>query len=206
MATVDPGLPAVLERARALGFLGPGAVDAHVTHALAFASAVDDAPARALDLGSGGGVPGLVLASGPWAGAAWLLLDASERRCAFLAEVVAELGLGDHVEVRRDRAEVAGRDAGLRAAFDVVVARGFAPPAVTAECGAPFLRPGGNLVVSDPPAPDPDRWPADGLAAVGLTDDGSVAGPVHLRRLRQAVSCPDRYPRRDGMPAKRPLW
>jgi 16S rRNA (guanine527-N7)-methyltransferase len=203
---VDRTLLAVLERARGLGFLGPGDIAAHVTHALAFAAAMDRPPGRALDLGAGGGVPGLVLAAGPWAGASWVLLDASQRRCAFLAWAVGELGLADHVEVRRDRAEVAGRDGELRGRFDVVVARGFAPPAVTAECGAPFLAVGGHLVVSEPPAPEPGRWPAASLAALGLVDAGGVTDGVHLRRLRQASACPDRYPRRDGMPAKRPLW
>jgi 16S rRNA (guanine527-N7)-methyltransferase len=158
---VDPGLRAVLERARGWGFLGPGDLETHVAHALAFASASDGEPARALDLGSGGGVPGLVLAAGPWAATSWVLLDASERRCAFLTAAVAELGLGDHVGVRRERAEVAGRDSGLRASFDLVVSRGFAAPAVTAECAAPFLVVGGRLVVSEPPTPDPGRWPHD---------------------------------------------
>jgi 16S rRNA (guanine527-N7)-methyltransferase len=203
---VDEALLAVLDRARGLGLLGPGDIAAHVTHALAFAVALDDPPGRALDLGAGGGVPGLVLAAGPWADASWVLLDASERRCEFLARAVGELGLADHVEVRRDRAEVAARDRDLRGRFDLVVARGFAPPAVTAECGAPFLAVGGHLLVSEPPAPDPGRWPGEALGALGLVDDGAVVAGVHLRRLRQASACPDRYPRRDGMPAKRPLW
>jgi len=196
----------VLERARALGFLGPGDIAGHVEHARAFASAADGVPGRVLDLGSGGGVPGLVLASEAWTSSAWLLLDASERRCAFLVEAVAELGLGARVEVRRDRAELAGRNPGLRAQFDAVVARGFAPPAVTAECAAPFLAVGGQALVSEPPAVEPGRWPAAELAEVGLADEGLVEDPVHLRRLRQVGLCPDRFPRRDGVPAKRPLW
>jgi 16S rRNA (guanine527-N7)-methyltransferase len=203
---VDPALLATLDRARELGFLGPGEIEAHVAHALAFASAADEEPGRALDLGAGGGVPGLVLAAGPWVATSWLLLDASERRCAFLTTAVAELGVGHHVEVRRDRAEVAGRDADLRACFDLVVSRGFGPPAVTAECAAPFLAVGGRLIVSEPPMPDPRRWPTDGLAEVGLVDEGAAQSPVQLRRLRQATPCPDRYPRRDGRPAKRPIW
>jgi 16S rRNA (guanine527-N7)-methyltransferase len=196
----------VLERARALGFLGPGEVADHVAHGLAFAAAADPLPRTVLDLGSGGGVPGLVLATGPWAAAAWVLLEASERRCAFLTEAVAELGLGDQVEVRRDRAEVAGRDRSLRAHFDAVVSRSFAPPPVTAECAAPFLVVGGQVIVSEPPAPDPERWPPAGLATLGLVDEGGITDPVHLRRLRQRTECPDPYPRRDGVPAKRPLW
>jgi 16S rRNA (guanine527-N7)-methyltransferase len=193
----------VLTRARRLGVLGPGPVEDHLRHASAYAEAVD-APGRALDLGSGAGLPGLVLALGPWPASTWTLLDASERRCALLIEAVAELDLADRVVVRRDRAEAAGRDPDLRGSMDLVVARSFAAPAITAECGAPFLVPGGRLVASDPPDPAPDRWQDAGLATLGLEPDGTVAGPVHLRRLRQAQICPDRFPRR--APAKRPLW
>jgi 16S rRNA (guanine527-N7)-methyltransferase len=185
--------------------LGPAPVDQHIGHALAFADAVPE-PDRALDLGSGAGLPGLVLAAGPWPDTAWTLVEASERRCALLADAVAELGLVARVEVRRGRAEEVGRDPGARSTFDVVVARSFGAPAVTAECGAPLLSVGGHLVVSEPPDPDPARWPAEGLAELGLADAGPGPGPVRLRRLRLAQPCPDRYPRRVGVPTKQPLW
>ena len=126
--TVD----AILERSRRLGFLGPGSVRVHVEHAHGFTRGVDAPPARLLDLGSGGGVPGLVLAV-QWTETVTVLLDASERRCAFLTEAVVSLGCGDRVTVVRSRAEQAGRRDDLRGHFDVVVARGFGPPAVTAE-------------------------------------------------------------------------
>lgn len=195
----------MLTRAQRLGVLGPGSIDDHLRHAEAYAGAVE-APARALDLGSGAGLPGLVLAVGAWPTTAWTLLDASQRRWALLTEAVDALGLTDRVGVVRGRAEEAGRDPSLREGFDLVVARGFAAPAVTAECAAPFLEVGGRLVVSDPPDPHPGRWPAEGLAVLGLEADGPVPGPVHLSRLRLAHPCPDRYPRRSGIPAKRPLW
>jgi 16S rRNA (guanine527-N7)-methyltransferase len=204
--SADPVLAGVLSRARALGVLGPGPVEDHVSHALAYGAALPAAPARVLDLGSGAGVPGLVLARQVWTGSAFVLLEAGERRAALLREAVAELGLGERVAVHRGRAEEAGRDPALRGTFDAVVARSFAAPAVTAECAAPFLRVGGHLVVSDPPEEDPARWPAEGLAELGLSDDGAGPGPVHLRRLRQVTTCPDRYPRRAGIPAKRPCW
>ena len=78
-------LEAVLERARDLGFLGPGPIDRHIAHADAFLAAVPDPPPSFLDLGSGGGVPGLILAS------VWrctvVLLDAQERRARFLSTI-----------------------------------------------------------------------------------------------------------------------
>ena len=57
-------LTAVLERARALGALGPGPVEDHITHAQRFVDALADQTGRVLDLGSGGGIPGLVIAVG----------------------------------------------------------------------------------------------------------------------------------------------
>jgi 16S rRNA (guanine527-N7)-methyltransferase len=171
---------------------------------VAFASLVPEPPGRAVDLGSGGGIPGLVLAV-HWPTAHWVLLDANERRIAFLRQAVAALGVGDRVDVVAGRAEVVARSPSYRATADLVVARSFAPPAVTAECAAPLLHVGGALVVAEPPGGAPDRWPAAGLALVGLMADGHVVDPS-LQRLRQSSPCPDRYPRRPGIPAKRPLF
>ena len=193
----------LLARARDLGFLGPGPIDAHLTNAAAFARACSAPPARALDLGSGGGVPGLALAVA-WPASTWVLLDAAARRCAFLREAVAELDLGGRVVVHEDRAERAGRDDGLRGRVDLVTSRSFARPAVTAECASPFLRVGGTLLVSEPPDGH-DRW--GGVDGLGLEDRGLVVdADAHIRVLRQVAPCDGRYPRRVGVPEKRPLW
>jgi 16S rRNA (guanine527-N7)-methyltransferase len=205
---MTPELLWVLDRARELGLLGPGPVEPHVAHAEAALAAVSDiidvhagSALRALDLGSGGGLPGLVLALAmPMS--RWVLLDASERRTAFLRSAVTDVGVSDRVEVVRARAEVAGRDARWRQQFDLVTARSFGPPSVTAECGAPFLRPGGMLVVSEPPEPDPTRWPDVGCAQVGLSL--RARGSWAVLELTEPLS--DKFPRRDGLPAKRPLW
>lgn len=162
-------------------------------------------PVRALDLGSGGGLPGLVLAL-QWPTTHWSLLDAGQRRIAFLHTAVAALGLTGRVEVLPARAEAAGRMPEQRGAYDLVVARSFGLPAVTAECAAPFLQVSGLLVVSEPPAPTPDRWPAASLAKVGLEACAAIEGPPRLQVLKQRVACPDQYPRRTGVPGKRPLW
>ena len=138
-----------------------------------------------------------------WPESEWVLLDANERRTAFLEQAVGELGLGERVVVRRGRAEDAARDVDLRHGFDLVAARGFGPPAVTAECAAGFLQVNGLLLVSEPPNTDPTRWPAAGLAMLGLADAGVVGG---TRCLRQVRAAPEVVPRRTGVPAKRPLW
>lgn len=83
---------------------------------------------------------------------------------------------------------------------------------MTAECAAPLLVVGGQLVVSEPPDVDlVDRWPTEPLAALGFaaakarqveTDDGVV----HLAVLQLEELAADRIPRRVGVPAKRPLF
>jgi len=160
------------------------------------------APTHALDLGSGGGVPGLALAAA-WPASRWVLLDASSRRGAFLEQVVVDLQLEGRVTVVVDRAEAAAREGRWRAAFEVVVARSFGPPAVTAECAGGFLRVGGRLLVSEPPEDAPERWPDGPLAELGLVDRGRHG---QVRILEQVTPTPDRFPRRVGIPAKRPLW
>lgn len=198
----------LLGRARELGFLGPGPTGPHRAHAEAFLAGIGDGPVeRCVDLGSGGGVPGLVLAMHLPA-SAWTLLDTMQRRTGFLREAVDALGLADRVQVVTARAEVAGRDPGLRGHADLVVARSFGPPAVTAECGAPFLRHGGSLVVSEPPALGlgGKRWPKEGVAELGLEPAVLIAGPPSFVRLRLAHPVDERYPRRTGVPDKRPLW
>lgn len=204
-------LAGLLEESRQLGFLGPGSIDAHIDHARAFAVAAGAAPARALDLGAGGGLPGLVLASLVWPETDWVFLDGMQRRTAFLREAVDLAGLTSRVTVVTERAEAYARRIEARDAFDLVVARSFGPPAVTAECAAPLLRPDGLLVVSEPPtSADAARWPAAGLAELGLGEPRFVEvpgdRPVHLVTIRRVGPCPDRYPRRVGVPAKRPLF
>ncbi len=141
-----------------------------------------------------------------WQRSRWTLIDARARRAAFLREAVGELELTDRVEVLGQRAEDAGRNPQRRGEADLVVARSFGPPAVTAECAAPFLRAGGFLVVAEPPGGAPERWPAGPLALLGLVPDKNRNAPVALQRLRQAQPCPTQYPRRPGIPAKRPLY
>ncbi len=149
-------------------------------------------------------MPGLVLAL-VYPGLTWSLVEGSERRAAFLDDAVADLALASRVEVLADRAENVGRSPAYRAAADLVVARSFGPSPVLAECAAPLLRVGGALIVSEPPgSPVAERWV--GAVGIGLGPADHHPGPPAFVVLRQVSVCPDRYPRRVGIPAKRPLW
>lgn len=163
---------------------------------------------RVLDLGSGGGLPGLVLATYR-PELELTLLEARQRACRFLREALAALELTP-VTVVEARAEDAARRPHLRESFDAVVARSFGPPAVTAECAVGFVRTGGRLVVSEPPGDEErdaaERWPQSGLEELGLAPAAPGGGPGASFVLMEKTRPDNRWPRRVGVPAKRPLW
>jgi 16S rRNA (guanine527-N7)-methyltransferase len=199
---------AALERSGVFRLVGRRDLRRHVAHALAF---LDSCPElsraeRLLDLGSGAGIPGLILATRlPQTAVA--LLDGRLERAVSLRRSVVELGLSPRVTVIGERAELAAHRTDLRFGFDAVVARAFGRPAVTAECGAGFLVVGGPLVVSDPPSgTSADRWPSDGLAQLGLVAEPAQPTKWHFTVLRSVAALPATYPRRVGVPAKRPLF
>jgi 16S rRNA (guanine527-N7)-methyltransferase len=202
------GVRTILERSRELGFLGPGDIERQLDHALGLAAGVvDEFEGQLLDLGSGGGVPGIVLLD-RWPACSGVLLDAQRRRCEFLEWAVGELGWTDRVRVECGRAELLAREARLRARFDLVTARSFGRPAVTAECAVGFLRAGGTLLVSEPPeAQETVRWDPVALSSLGLGAPRPFRVHETTGVTMQLSGEPDgRWPRRDGVPAKRPLW
>ena len=153
-------LTGVLERARQLGFLGPGPVDDHLAQpGLRGGLVVGPAPPRHRPRPR-------QRRRRPRPGARLRL--AGSRRCAPRRQRPAgrlpagrhrrpsASPAGDHLA---QRAEEAGHST-WRSAYDLVTARGFGPPAVTAECGGALLAPGGILAVAEPPGSDPARWPA----------------------------------------------
>jgi len=181
-------------------------VERHVAHGRALLAGLPQR-GRILDLGSGGGLPGLVLATFQPA-LELTLLEARQRAGRFLREAVAALGRTD-IAVVEARAEEAARRPDLRQSYDAVVARSFGPPAVTAECAVGFVRPGGRLVVSEPPGGGEgpaERWPAEGLEALGFGPPARAGTGEATFVSLEKVRADDRWPRRVGVPAKRPLW
>lgn len=202
----------ILERSAGWGFLGGMAIHEQIDHALGFRRATEvqlgRSPNSALDLGTGGGIPGLVLAA-VWPETRLTLLDANQRRTDFLAEEIRLWGVADRVTVVRGRAEESGRLPSLRGRFEMVAARSFGTPAVTAECAAPFLEMGGILVVSEPPdGGSSERWPTEGLGELGLAPipPEGPRGRFGYQVVEKRLETPERFPRRTGIPAKRPIF
>ena len=194
---VSSTLTGVLEEAAALGFLGPGPVEDHLRLAQGFVPRLRPT-SRVLDLGTGGGVPGLVVAA-LQPDLEVVLVDARTNRTDFLMRAVGRLGWAGRVVVVAARAEDLGRDARWRGRVPAVVARSFGSPSATAECAAPLLALGGQLLVSEPPAPVAGRWSAEGLGLVGLQADGPDGDAV--ASFTQVSPCPTRFPRRRRQPA-----
>jgi len=147
------------------------------------------------DIGSGAGVPGLVLAV-ELPEVAVTLIERREGRTTWLEEAAAALAQ-DGVVVEVCGADVydLGHGAG-REQFHLVTARAFGSPAVTAELGGALLRVGGVLVVSEPPD-QPDRWQTVDLVGLGLTDQGAMdCDGVRFHLVRRATALDPSRPRR----------
>ena len=202
-------LPRVLEESRARGFLGPNAIEPHFTHSLGFALCWEERepnlPTAFLDLGSGGGLPGLFLLD-RWRCRA-VFTDSMVKRGKFLEEALHWEGAPKNGTVLIARVEEIARNPDLIEVFDLVTARSFGPPAVTAECGAQFLKIGGVMVVSEPPDDsDGHRWNPAKLADLGLVAEGRIRHGAAYQVLVKTHSTPSEYPRSIGTPRKRPLF
>ena len=188
---MHPDLIETLREAQRFGFFGERDITDAVTHARAFVAAIGALPngARLVDLGSGGGLPGLVLADA-FPQVAVVLLDRRQKRTDFLTRAVRRLGW-DHVEVvtidaRQVRDQIVRGEA---EPFDAVTARGFGPPEFTLRLAAAISRVGAPVVVSEPPSGN--RWPAALLDELGLHSER--VGPVR-RFVRSAPTGSDDGP------------
>jgi 16S rRNA (guanine527-N7)-methyltransferase len=178
----SPILLETLRDAQRFGFFGERPIEDAVAHADHFVAATSHvvSGARLLDLGSGGGLPGLVVAEAR-RDLHVVLLDRRRKRTDFLERAVRRLDF-DHVEVwARDAVEVVRSiRTGGDEAFDVVTARGFGPPDLTLRTAVACCVPGGWIVISEPPTGD--RWSAERCAELGVTVDDR--GPViRFRRI-----------------------
>ncbi len=194
-------------RAQAIGFIGDD-IELIERHSERFAEVCQsywDGPGSGADLGSGGGVPAFVIAE-LIEDISLLLIETMEKRAAFLREEVAELGLSNRLRVYCGRGEDAGREPEFRERFALVTARGFGPPSPTVEIGSALLALGGVMVVSEPPNSDGSRWQPEVLAELGLGKLAVVEREFSFAVFEKVDRIGDRYPRRSGVPFKRPLF
>ena len=166
---------------------------------------------RVLDIGSGGGFPGVSLKVA-FPGIHLTLLDSVGKKATFLEHLVETLGL-THVDVYAGRAEDLALNTCLRECFDVVVSRGVAPMRILMELSLPYCRVGGIVVtmkkgeISSEVAASLHAMEVLG-GCIRETRSVDVEG---LRDGRVLVvvdklkPTPNKFPRRPGLPAKHPL-
>lgn len=174
---------------------------------------------RIADIGSGGGLPGLVLAT-VLPGLKFTLVEATGKKAEFLREAARVLRL-ENVEVVNARAETAGhdrgtrvsqagrvrREGGLREAFDVVVARAVGRLSTLAELVVPFVRIGGRALLIKGAKADEELEEARGaLRQLKVVCAGVVATPTgRIVVLEKQTATPRDFPRRSGEPKRSPL-
>ena len=169
--------------------------------------------AKVVDVGSGAGFPGLPLKLA-FPGLELHLIESVGKKTAFLEHICGALGL-DKVTAHTGRAETLARQPGLRDSFDLALVRGVARLSLLLEYALPFCRVGGKVVapkhggleleseltesefaLSELGGREAGVFP---VALAGLTDNRVVAA------FEKVEPTPKRYPRRVGIPAKRPL-
>lgn len=173
----DAALLATLADIRQRGAIGERSLDGAVAHSDRFAALVPSDAMSLVDLGSGGGLPGLVIA---WRHPrlAITLIERRGARADLLRRAVSSLDLTAVAVVQSDVWTVV--DSGDR--FDVVTARSFGRLATTVDVASRLLHRRGLVLVSEPPLVDRDRIRAVDLRGALLLDHGVVDGIRVLRR------------------------
>ena len=183
----------------------------HLLDSLAALPIIDAmAPRRACDLGSGGGVPGMVLAlARPETD--WTLVDSVRKKADAMQSFASALEM-PNVSVVAERAEAMGRDPRYRESFDCVTARACAALPVLVEYALPLVRIGGLLLAWKGPISD-DELRSGSAAAAQLGGGDPAVHPAVFEALgdHRFVTVlkdrptPDRFPRRPGEASRRPL-
>ena len=169
----------VLATAQRLGTLGALPIPDVIAHSRQFVDALVGITGAVMDIGTGAGVPGLIIAVDR-PDLTLVLTDRREARMDALARGVTAMGIRDRVKVLTGDVAVLGQNPAHVGTYDAVVCRGFASPEVTATLARPLLKNGGTLIVSEPPTFDPLRWSADLLNRLGFDPPEYRPGVVCL--------------------------
>ena len=166
---------------------------------------------RLIDVGTGAGIPGIPLKI-LLPDIKLVLLDATAKKAAFLHHLKNKLGL-DNVEVVVGRAEEVAHDAQYREKFDIVLCRGVAPLPTLTELTLPFCAIGGSFIAQKKGTIDLEiRQAAKAISLLGgnlrevrRVDLEEFADERWLVIIDKVLPTPHQYPRRPGIPAKRPI-
>ena len=166
----------------------------------------------AIDVGTGGGFPGLAVAIA-LPGTQMTLLDSVGRKTTAVQAMADALNLSDRVSVRTDRIESAGQDPMLRGGFDLAMARAVAAAPVVAEYLVPLLQPKGSALLYRGQWGEADQRQLK-RALLPLKAQLSSSqhcqlladrGVRHLIRVQPVSPCPRQFPRAVGVPSRQPL-
>lgn len=168
-------------------------------------------PGRIIDVGTGAGFPGIPIKL-LYPQFELTLLESIGKKVAFCRHVVDTLSL-DHVEVIQGRAETLGQDWGHRERYDWALARAVAIAPVVMEYVVPFVRMGGGAILQKGetgPAEIHQAQAALQLLGAEVEQIQRIELPCvtdarHLITVRKVAATPQKYPRRAGIPAKRPI-
>jgi len=171
-----------------------------------------EAPLRCIDVGTGGGFPGLAVAIA-LPQAQLTLVDSVGRKTQAVQAMAEALGLQDRVELRCERIELTGRQKRCRGQFDLAMARAVAAAPVVAEYLVPLLAPGGEALLYRGQWNSGDQRDLEAAitplkAAIGGLEQRDLPGGRGQRTaivLRSQEPCPKTYPRAVGIPSKFPL-
>lgn len=157
-----------------------------------------------VDIGSGGGLPAVPLALAT--GIAVTLVESTTKKAAFLETALGVLHLEGRVIPQR--AELAGRDPALREQFACATARAVSSAPTVLELAVPFLRVGGVAVLQRGRMDERERnalLDAAPMLGAALVEEIALAGERRVLLVKKVAPTPQRFPRRTGIPEKRPL-
>jgi len=182
-----------------------------LTVALAWQPLPPNADFRLIDVGTGAGIPGIPLKI-VFPAIKLVLLEATAKKAEFLHHITQKLGLGD-IEIVVGRAEEVAHEAQYRERFDLVLSRAVAQLPTLVELVLPFCALGGSLIAQKKGTIGQEisrAGKAIGLLGGSLREVKRVAlaefpDERYLIVIDKVSPTPKQYPRRSGIPAKRPL-
>ena len=176
-------LERILREAQRIGALSNAPVAEIIKHAKWFAEAIPPTALTGIDLGSGAGVPGLIVALFcPQLNLQ--LVDRRVGRTDVLIRAVHALNLTDRVTVRCCEISDMTKDSTWAKHFDVAMSRGLGPPIQTLNLSRDLVKPGGVIIISEPPPDSDSRWDEQQVRALGLEGPSRI-GAVAMFHVKQ---------------------